>query len=308
MCTFTIIIVLYNKNQWIIFLKIWRIILNEIVLSSASQPVVCACDFIAAPEPFYHPDRVPDYNVLIYVAEGTVYVTEGDTDYDVGAGELLFLKHHIRHHGKNEIARGTKWFFAHFYLAEPENGCVPFAPDAGALGAFEPLRFTETLPKKLTGLKNGHIEQRISEIAEYCRVGDELKRMRINGMFYSFLADIALSKYMDKNGYTLSCRICSWLGEHCCEPFSTQRLEQEFFLSYKRMAAVFKREQGRTMQQYHSERRMMKATYLLRSTLIPIGEIAAQLGFDDPLYFSRCFHAFSGVSPRDYRLSARTEY
>ena len=58
-------------------------------------------------------------------------------------------------------------------------------------------------------------------------------------------------------------------------------------MSYKRMAAVFRQEQGRTMQQYHTERRMMRASYLLRSTLVPIGEIAERIGFDDPLYFSR---------------------
>ena len=303
-----IIIVPYNKNQWIIFLKIWRIILNEIILSSACQPVVCACDFIVVPEPFCHLDRVLDLNVLMLVVEGTVYVTEDDTDYAVNAGELLFLKKGIRHYGKREIARGTKWYYAHFCLDEPESGEVPFAPDAGPLGTDEPLRFTEVLPKKLTGLKNSHIEQRFAELAEYCRVGDEMKRMRINGMFGAFLTDIALSKYTEKKDYTLSCQICSWLDEHCCEPFSAQRLEQEFFLSYKRMAAVFRQEQGRTMQQYHTERRMMRASYLLRSTLVPIGEIAERIGFDDPLYFSRCFHAFSGVSPRDYRLSARADY
>ena len=282
--------------------------MNEIILSSACQPVVCSCDFLAAPEPFYHLDRVLDFNMLIYVTEGTIYVTEDETDYDVNAGELLFLKKGHRHYGKKEIPRGTKWYYVHFCLDDPGADHIPFRPDAEPLGAYEPLRFSETLPKTLTGLKNRHIEQRFSQLAEYCRSGDELKRMRINSMFYSFLADIALMKYMDKKDFTLSARICAWLDGHCAESFSAQRLEQEFFLSYKRLAAVFKQEQGVTMQQYHSERRMMKASYLLRSTLMPIGEIAASLGFDDPLYFSRCFHAFSGVSPREYRYSARSDY
>lgn len=43
---------------------------------------------------------------------------------------------------------------------------------------------------------------------------------------------------------------------------------------------------------------------LLGSSL-PIGSIALELGFEDPAYFSRLFHAKSGLSPQQYRLSFR---
>ena len=282
--------------------------MNEIILSSACQPVVCACDFLAASEPFCFIDRVIEYNDLIYVVEGTMYVSEDGTDYEVSSGELLFLKHHIRHFGKKEIQRGTKWYYVHFCLDEPDAATPRFTPDPLPLVPDLPLRFCEVLPKKMTGLKNGSIEHRFADLVKYCNAGDTLKRMRINSMFYTLLADIALAKYMEKNDRTLSYRIRAWLEEHCCEPFSAERLEKEFFLSYKRMAAVFKQETGVTMQQYHSGCRMREAAHLLRSTLLPIGDIANRLGFDDRLYFSRCFHAFSGTSPKEYRRSARSDY
>jgi AraC family transcriptional regulator, transcriptional activator of pobA len=37
----------------------------------------------------------------------------------------------------------------------------------------------------------------------------------------------------------------------------------------------------------------------------PIGAIALDLGFEDAAYFSRLFHAKSGMSPQQYRLSFR---
>lgn len=282
--------------------------MNEIILSSACQPVVCACDFLAASEPFCFLDRVLEFNDLIYVVEGAMYVTEDDIDYEINGGELIFLKHHIRHFGRKEIQRGTKWYYAHFSLEEPGADTPRFAPDPLPLVPDRPLRFYEVLPKKMTGLKNGSIEEKFSALVEYCGKADELKRMRINGMFYSLLTDIALAKYMEKNDFTLSYRIRTWLENHYFEPFSTERLEKEFFLSYKRMAAVFKQETGITMQQYHSGCRMRAAAHLLRSTLLPIGDIANKLGFEDRLYFSRCFHAFSGVSPKEYRRAARADY
>ncbi|MCH5349928.1 MAG: helix-turn-helix domain-containing protein [Oscillospiraceae bacterium] len=282
--------------------------MNEIIISTTGQPVICGCDFLAVSEPFFHADRVLDFNVLIYVVDGAVYVSEGETDYEVNEGELLFLKKGIRHYGKREISRGTKWYYAHFFLDERSGECREFQPDTASIGVDEPLTLFDVLPKKVSGLKNGHIEKKFSEIAEYCHSEDSFKRMKINGMFHSLLIDIALLKYTEKKPDTLSERICVWLNEHCTEPFSASRLEHEFFLSYKRMAAVFRQEQGKTMQQYHTNRRMSRACYLLRSTLLPVSEVAASVGYDDPLYFSRCFHAFSGVSPSSYRLSAKSDY
>lgn len=282
--------------------------MNEIMMSTTHTPVVCGCDFLAASEPFLHADRILDFNVLIYVCEGTIFVTEDEKDYEVNAGELLFMKKGVRHYGKKEIPKGTKWHYVHFYLDEPEGNQRVFDKDSTPVGVYEPLHFSAALPKKLTGLSNDVIAHKISELTAYCRSDDGLKRMKINAMLYSLLLDIALLKFEDEKQNTLSERICEWLSAHCTESFCAEKLEQEFFLSYKRMAAVFKQECGETMQQYHTRRRMSYACRLLRSTLLPVGEISQRLGYDDPLYFSKCFRAFSGVSPRDYRSKAKADY
>jgi AraC family transcriptional regulator of arabinose operon len=44
---------------------------------------------------------------------------------------------------------------------------------------------------------------------------------------------------------------------------------------------------------------------LLDSTEHSVKAIAAQLGYDDPLYFSRLFSKTIGLSPRAYRASIR---
>jgi transcriptional regulator GlxA family with amidase domain len=41
----------------------------------------------------------------------------------------------------------------------------------------------------------------------------------------------------------------------------------------------------------------------LLGSALPIGAIALELGFEDAAYFSRLFHAKSGMSPQQYRLS-----
>ena len=53
--------------------------------------------------------------------------------------------------------------------------------------------------------------------------------------------------------------------------------------------------------QFLSEVRMKRACRLLAETPESIGEIAAQVGFEDQLHFSRRFKQLIGVSPRQYR-------
>lgn len=50
---------------------------------------------------------------------------------------------------------------------------------------------------------------------------------------------------------------------------------------------------------------MREARHRLTATTLSIGAIALELGFEDAAYFSRLFHAKSGVSPKQYRLSCQ---
>ena len=47
--------------------------------------------------------------------------------------------------------------------------------------------------------------------------------------------------------------------------------------------------------------KMQRACFLLDTTDMPIKAIAADLGFEDPLYFSRSFRRIHDLSPVQYR-------
>ena len=271
------------------------------------MPVLDGCDLCAAAEPFYHVDRTADFNILIYVIEGSIYVTEDGTDFAVGEGELLFLKSGVHHFGRYEISKGTRWYFVHFFFREEEN-LPEFVPSSSPIVQYEPVRYGAVLPKKLTGLSGSRLEREIKALIDYFHSADKLKKWRINYRLGELLSEIALYGKAEEPPPTLSEKICHYLNEHHNEPFCAKTLEKQFFLSYKHMAAVFRKEKGMTMQQYHNEVRMNSAQGLLKSTLMPVGEISRMLGFADMLYFSRCFRQFTGVSPTEYRKNAPRIY
>ena len=275
--------------------------MNEITFGNAALPILCGCGLFAASESFMHTDRVPDFCVLIYVIDGCICVTEGETDYEVTAGELLILKNGIHHFGKKKIQKGTQWIFIHFKINSDDKDKTPFYPDTSPLGTYDTMTENSlTLPKYLHSISS-RTEKELKSFIEYAHSDDAYKKWFINHRLFSLLSSLAISAQGFSKNLTLSDRICRYLSDNLAVPFSSENIEKEFFLSYKYMASLFKKEKGMTMQQYHNTVRMEEACRLLCSTLMSISETADRLGFSDALYFSRCFRSFTGKSPSEYR-------
>lgn len=82
---------------------------------------------------------------------------------------------------------------------------------------------------------------------------------------------------------------------------SLNRVAKEVNISANYLSAVFSQEMGMTFVEYVSAKRMEKARELLSSTDLRSGEVAAEVGYRDPHYFSFLFKKTQGCTPRDYR-------
>jgi len=63
---------------------------------------------------------------------------------------------------------------------------------------------------------------------------------------------------------------------------------------------LFNRHAGSSIQVWVRHARLAQAAVLLRSTGMRVGEVAALVGFSDPLHFSRAFRRAHGVAPSRY--------
>ena len=270
--------------------------MNEVVITNVNLPLFYMGDIYCASDPFYHADRTVDFDILIYVLEGTIYVTEEDVDYSIGEGELLFLKSGIHHYGKYEIKKGTRWYFIHFGANADTDGCNEYGSSDGG-------KMYLKLPKYIKGLSGSDTEWQIADFIVYANGTDKMRGWNVNLRLSQLLSGIALN--CSPAVLTLPQKICRYLDNHYAEEFSVKRLEKEFYLSYKYMAARFRKAVGCSMQEYHTRMRMSEAARLLRSTLLPINEIAQRVGYEDALYFSRRFSGCYKSSPTAYRKTAR---
>lgn len=64
---------------------------------------------------------------------------------------------------------------------------------------------------------------------------------------------------------------------------------------------AFSAQTGSSPHAYRTSLRMTAAKTLLADSALTVGEIAKEVGYDDPYYFSRLFRSRTGISPRAYR-------
>ncbi len=96
------------------------------------------------------------------------------------------------------------------------------------------------------------------------------------------------------------------IQRHLAEPLSLQTLAAMAHLSVSQLSFLFRRHLRVSPHLYIENCRMELARRLLLFPSLSIKVIADSCGYNDPLYFSKCFRRHSGFSPSDYRQQPRT--
>ena len=94
-----------------------------------------------------------------------------------------------------------------------------------------------------------------------------------------------------------------FMSQHLDEPVKITQLAKMANLSSSYFWALFKQKTGYAPIDFFIRLRMHQACYLLNSTNRKVKDIAAALGYKDPLYFSRLFKSVHGVAPNHYRVT-----
>ena len=160
-----------------------------------------------------------------------------------------------------------------------------------ALAAIRNLGIDENeLVKKLPPAE---IDLSGEELKAYCsdvlyaaiRLRDEETQKRSGG-----LVDSAL-QYIDQH-YTE-------------ESISLNSVAKAINVSTNYLSAIFSQTVGQSFVEYLTQKRMTRAKQFLRQSNRRTGEIAAEVGYKDPRYFSFVFKKTQGCTPREYRAGDR---
>jgi AraC-like DNA-binding protein len=103
-------------------------------------------------------------------------------------------------------------------------------------------------------------------------------------------------------------RSIDYMRQHLDEPVRAATLATVANMSLPHYFALFKRCIGSTPIDYLIKLRMEHARRLLAETCWSVKQIAASLGYEDPLYFSRVFKSVTQDTPSDYRRGGKSFY
>jgi len=98
-------------------------------------------------------------------------------------------------------------------------------------------------------------------------------------------------------------RAVTLLGDRITDPPTVDALAAEVGLSVSRFSELFRATVGTPPLRYAEQLRLRHARNLLRYSLLRVGEIAAECGYEDPFYFSTRYRKEFGHSPKAERTA-----
>lgn len=236
----------------------------------------------------------PRDHLLIYCLEGAGLAELEGRQCPVRAGEVLLLREGRRH----------------AYQADPNDPWTIYWVHLG--GRRVTAHFDDIL---------GDDEAFVARVGRHSRLTEDLElllttamRFRAHHQVYaanllkSILAFMALMRRQreERNAAVDVPRIQAWLQAHLHERINLERLVAATSeLSRYHFIREYKRQTGQTPMQAFQHLKISRACYLLDITDLGVTDVARDLGYDDPYYFSRLFKKVMGVPPRDYRRERR---
>jgi AraC-like DNA-binding protein len=97
----------------------------------------------------------------------------------------------------------------------------------------------------------------------------------------------------------------AFMCQHLDEPLQVATLAARASTSPSHFFVLFKRVTGSPPMDYFIRMRMQRACQLLEAGTLPVKDVAATVGYEDPFYFSRVFKSLYRVAPSHYRAGSR---
>ncbi|MGT2617120.1 AraC family transcriptional regulator [Clostridium perfringens] len=142
----------------------------------------------------------------------------------------------------------------------------------------------------------------ISKTYNPSRSDDILLLKELYSLLYALIEEFPKPfEYKDKELHTYIQDALNFINSNYMHSITVQEIADYVNLSRSYLYKMFIKNLGISPQRYLINLRMYKATLLLKSTKLPIGEVASNVGYSDSLLFSKTFSKHFSMSPLNYR-------
>lgn len=236
-----------------------------------------------------------NYLELMFITDGEGIITVSSKKFFAGRGDLFIYNAGVIHY---------------------EESSVDFPLEAFFIGMDN---------LEITNLPRNHLHP--AEISDCLNVGDMfeefkqyfsiiIKESQEKKQFYTELAQNAAkavvmlifrmmnqifnsNKYLEVNSVYDSAK--AYIDKNYLKELSLDEIAAKCYVNKYHLSHIFAKIQEMSIGQYISKLRLEEATHLLRTTELPINQIADMTGFNDAGYFCRAFKKAFACTPTVYR-------
>ena len=232
-----------------------------------------------------HPSRVVDFNEVIYVVKGTVFMYEEDRKFELRKGDCIVLEKGKKHGGYECSGKNVGFYWFEFnsdsdFIERIKN--VSF----GSGDAFL------NLARKLVY---------VSESPSYPKdASDCYMRLLLN--------EIDMASGRGKNtAYPVCGNIAEWIRKNSSRRIEADEISATFGYNKDYISRAFKRNFGMSLKEYIDAERLKCIKAMLVATSYPLKQIAQMTGFRNYKSFLKFFSYHSNETPYQYRKKTNRE-
>lgn len=213
------------------------------------------------------------------------------------------LLHGAYRHKKNDCSFTSIVFHPHFIGSKTED-----LIQKQQIGPFLKNEFRSACTLDYTDRNNAIALQLLHEFKLIYTRQDEYRELLLKGTLFQLLYYLlkkeekvrmkTKTEFLNENRKK---KILFFINQNYHEDLSLDDLAKCLSLSREQFCRFFKQAFRTTPIQYLNQYRLMQASQLLLETDFPVTDIAFQVGFESPNYFSTSFKKLMTVTPSEYR-------
>ncbi|MFV8818097.1 helix-turn-helix domain-containing protein [Haliea sp. E17] len=236
-----------------------------------------------------------DDNLILYCTAGRAHLRAGQWSGHLGPGQIALLPQGLTHRYEADPAEPWTLFWVHFQGASTR----VFLQHTG---------YRDGSPVVNAGVSPALIGS-FSSLLEVRRTGYSTRAFihaanQLRYLLTQIAQEVSAHQVQQHGGLPLE-QVQAYMLEHLDQPVTLDDLAAVANMSKYHFSNRYKQLTGYSPIKHFLHMKMEQACHLLDVTELGVGEIARQLGYEDPLYFSRLFSKTIGSSPRGYRASQR---